>query len=369
MPTSARRRVEESVRTSGIVGTPAYMSPSRPAGGAPGGTPARTCSASGPLFYEAAHRAAAVQRPDPVRAVGRIVTADPPPHRHLDPTVPRELSGSASRPWPRRGRAYATAKGLGRNDLRHCSTARSSSSVEVPILPAAAPAHRAPRRPQRAAFVRGPGRVLLPVAVAGPFPGTGCPKAFASGRSDRGPELAATVPVGWFTARPGVEEFAGQGRRCYRAWRRASGRLTSRRRRRKPRPPAGGNPQDVPGVPADAGLVPDGRGRRPSDAEATGEKLLIVIDQFEQWLHGHAADPGATELVRAVRHCGRRAVQCLVTVSGTTSGSESRGSCGSSNSGWSRFRTRPWWTCSTRGTPGRYSPISAGRGAACRPNR
>jgi serine/threonine protein kinase len=44
-----------------------------------------------------------------------------------------------------------------------------------------------------------------------------------------------------------------------------------------------------------------------------GEKLLIVIDQFEQWLHTHGADAD-TELTRALRQCDGARVQCVLLV-------------------------------------------------------
>ncbi len=43
------------------------------------------------------------------------------------------------------------------------------------------------------------------------------------------------------------------------------------------------------------------------------KSLLIVIDQFEQWLHAHP-DPQDTELVRAIRQCDGRRVRCLILV-------------------------------------------------------
>ncbi|HEV3025621.1 MAG TPA: protein kinase, partial [Pirellulales bacterium] len=46
---------------------------------------------------------------------------------------------------------------------------------------------------------------------------------------------------------------------------------------------------------------------------ATCQKVLIVLDQFEQWLHAHR-DKRGTELVRALRHCDGGHVQCIVMV-------------------------------------------------------
>jgi hypothetical protein len=43
-----------------------------------------------------------------------------------------------------------------------------------------------------------------------------------------------------------------------------------------------------------------------------GKKVLIVLDQFEQWLH--AQHEGNTELVQALRQCDGGRVQCIVLV-------------------------------------------------------
>ena len=46
---------------------------------------------------------------------------------------------------------------------------------------------------------------------------------------------------------------------------------------------------------------------------APGEKLLLVIDQFEQWLHSHGGEEEA-ELVLALRQCDGTRIQCLLMV-------------------------------------------------------
>src|SRR5262249_22180133 len=44
-----------------------------------------------------------------------------------------------------------------------------------------------------------------------------------------------------------------------------------------------------------------------------GKKVLIVLDQFEQWLHANQAEQN-TELVQALRQCDGGRVQCVVLV-------------------------------------------------------
>jgi formylglycine-generating enzyme required for sulfatase activity len=46
---------------------------------------------------------------------------------------------------------------------------------------------------------------------------------------------------------------------------------------------------------------------------ASGERLLLVIDQFEQWLHAHGGEEEA-ELVLALRQCDGVRIQCLLMV-------------------------------------------------------
>jgi eukaryotic-like serine/threonine-protein kinase len=67
-----------------------------------------------------------------------------------------------------------------------------------------------------------------------------------------------------------------------------------------------------PALPPDdpAGLVAalrEGRGMPP------GGKVLVVLDQFEQWLHAHPTDPDAA-MVRALRQCDGVRIQALVLV-------------------------------------------------------
>ncbi|MGI9518406.1 MAG: formylglycine-generating enzyme family protein, partial [Pirellulaceae bacterium] len=47
---------------------------------------------------------------------------------------------------------------------------------------------------------------------------------------------------------------------------------------------------------------------------AAGDKLLVVLDQFEQWLNSHRDDLDDSELVRALRQCDGESVQCIVMV-------------------------------------------------------
>ncbi|HUY36619.1 MAG TPA: SUMF1/EgtB/PvdO family nonheme iron enzyme, partial [Pirellulales bacterium] len=72
---------------------------------------------------------------------------------------------------------------------------------------------------------------------------------------------------------------------------------------------AGATPAPQPAQPLVDMLAALRRGR----GLAPGEKVVIVLDQFEQWLHSHREAQG-TELVRALRQCDGGRVQCVVMV-------------------------------------------------------
>jgi serine/threonine protein kinase len=68
-----------------------------------------------------------------------------------------------------------------------------------------------------------------------------------------------------------------------------------------------------PDLPSNAKLVEALAGLRRGRGLPAGKKVLIVLDQFEQWLHAHhsAADE---ELVRGLRQCDGGRVQCVLLV-------------------------------------------------------
>jgi serine/threonine protein kinase/formylglycine-generating enzyme required for sulfatase activity len=68
-----------------------------------------------------------------------------------------------------------------------------------------------------------------------------------------------------------------------------------------------------PELPADLGLPEALAGLRRGLSLPPGKKVLIVLDQFEQWLHARREGPD-TELVLALRQCDGQHVQCLVLV-------------------------------------------------------
>src|SRR5262249_32212262 len=68
-----------------------------------------------------------------------------------------------------------------------------------------------------------------------------------------------------------------------------------------------------PELPRSAGLVDSLANLRRGRLLPPKRKVLLVLDQFEQWLHARRAEENA-ELVAALRHCDGEHVQALVLV-------------------------------------------------------
>jgi formylglycine-generating enzyme required for sulfatase activity len=68
-----------------------------------------------------------------------------------------------------------------------------------------------------------------------------------------------------------------------------------------------------PGLPSNVGLKETLTALRRGQGIPVGKKVLLVLDQFEQWLHARK-DEENSELVQALRQCDGGRVQCLVMV-------------------------------------------------------
>ncbi len=66
-------------------------------------------------------------------------------------------------------------------------------------------------------------------------------------------------------------------------------------------------------VPDNLGVVETLAALRQGRFLKSGQKVLLVLDQFEQWLHARRNDEN-TELVQALRHCDGGRLQCVVMV-------------------------------------------------------
>lgn len=71
--------------------------------------------------------------------------------------------------------------------------------------------------------------------------------------------------------------------------------------------------REFPGLPAACGLAEAAAALREGRLARGGSRVLVVLDQFEQWLHAHP-DSTDGELVRALRQCDGAGLQALLLV-------------------------------------------------------
>jgi serine/threonine protein kinase/formylglycine-generating enzyme required for sulfatase activity len=74
-----------------------------------------------------------------------------------------------------------------------------------------------------------------------------------------------------------------------------------------------GPPRGLEDAPSGLGLTQTLAALRRGKGVPPGKKVLIVLDQFEQWLHANKEEKN-TELVQALRQCDGGRVQCIVMV-------------------------------------------------------
>ena len=71
--------------------------------------------------------------------------------------------------------------------------------------------------------------------------------------------------------------------------------------------------RQVPDLPGNLGMVESLAALRQGRYLEPGQKVLLVLDQFEQWLHAKRNEENS-ELVQALRHCDGGRMQCIVMV-------------------------------------------------------
>jgi len=329
-------REEEFGKGAGYAGTPAYMSPEEARNEGHRVDGRSDLFSLGVVFYELLTGRRPFRGETREELLEQITCVEPRPLRQVDDTIPRELERICLKALAKRAtERYLTGLDLA-DDLHHflddqktaCggafappeASARPQAASQTPpatVLPTPAPIRIVPKGLR--SFDAHDADFFLEL-LPGPRDRQGLPDSIHFWKTrieETDPDNTFAVGLIYGPSGCGKSSLLKAGLlprlvgRVVTVHVEATANDTEARLLR-------GLRKNCPNLPDGLGLIDTVAALRRGRGLAAGNKVLIVLDQFEQWLHGErgalAPRSDGAELVRALRQCDGSRVQCLVLV-------------------------------------------------------